>query len=103
MAEKEYIEREALPKRKERGFFPDDIFNAGWNACLDAIASIPPADVMEMQQGNGALPMGVKEKEILLTLIKGLTKRANATPYDKGIKIITGKDVDLLEEVIKKM
>lgn len=47
--------------------------------------------------------MTVKEKEMLLALIKGLTKRANVTQYDKGIKIIKGKDVDLLEEAIKKM
>lgn len=57
----------------------------------------------EAGQENGALPMGAKGKEILLTLIKGLTKRANITQYDEGIKIIKGKDVDLLEEVIKKM
>lgn len=42
----EYIEREALPKRKERGFFLDDDFNAGWNACLDNINSIPATDVV---------------------------------------------------------
>ena len=47
--------------------------------------------------------MTVKEKETLLALIKGLTKRANVTQYDEGIKIIKGKDVDLLEEAIKKM
>lgn len=41
----EYISREALPEKKERGFFSDDEFNAGWNACLNAIASTPAADV----------------------------------------------------------
>lgn len=52
MAEKEYIEREALPQKKERGFFVEDDFNAGWNACLDAIASIPAADVVEVRHGR---------------------------------------------------
>lgn len=47
--------------------------------------------------------MNDNEKAMLLALIKGLTKRANATQYDEGIKVIKGKDVDLLEEVIKKM
>ena len=47
--------------------------------------------------------MTTKEKETLLAFIKGLTKRANVTQYDEGVKIIIGKDVDLLEEVIKKM
>lgn len=47
--------------------------------------------------------MSDNEKEILLALIKGITKRANVTQYDEGIKIIKGKDIDLLEEVIKKM
>lgn len=42
MAEKKYIEREKLPKRKE---YWDDDFGAGWDACLDAIDSIPAADV----------------------------------------------------------
>ena len=41
----EYIDREALPKKKERGFFLDDDFNAGWNACLNNIEAIPAADV----------------------------------------------------------
>ena len=41
----EYIEREALPQKKERGFFLDDDFNAGWNACLNKISAISPADV----------------------------------------------------------
>lgn len=44
---KEYIKREALPKKKERGFFHNDDFNAGWNACLDAIASIPATDELK--------------------------------------------------------
>ena len=44
----EYIEREKLPKKKEREFFLDDDFNAGWNACLNAIDSIPAADVRPM-------------------------------------------------------
>ena len=48
MAEKEYIEREALPPEKERGFFLDDDFNAGWNACLNKVNSIPAADVVEV-------------------------------------------------------
>lgn len=42
----EYIEREALPQKRERGFFLDDYFNAGWNACLNNIESIPAADVV---------------------------------------------------------
>lgn len=42
MAGNEYIEREKLPKRKE---YWDDDFGAGWDACLDAIVSIPAADV----------------------------------------------------------
>ena len=46
-----YIEREALPKRKERGFFLDDDFNAGWNACLNNINSIPVADVRPVERG----------------------------------------------------
>ena len=48
----EYIEREALPEKKERGFFLDDDFNAGWNACLNAIASIPAADVAPLRHGR---------------------------------------------------
>lgn len=40
----EYIDREALPEKREL-FFPDDDFNAGWNACLNAIAFTPAADV----------------------------------------------------------
>lgn len=39
----EYIEREKLPKRKD---YWDDDFSAGWDACLDAIDSIPAADVV---------------------------------------------------------
>lgn len=52
MAEKKYIEREALPKKKERGFFLDDDFNAGWNACLNNIKSIPAADVRPVVRGR---------------------------------------------------
>ena len=44
----EYIEREKLPPKKERGFFLDDDFNAGWNACLNKVNSIPAADVVEV-------------------------------------------------------
>ena len=44
----EYIEREKLPQKKERGFFLVDDFNAGWNACLNNIKSIPAADVVEV-------------------------------------------------------
>lgn len=47
--------------------------------------------------------MTVKEKEMLLAFIRGLTKRANVTQYDEGIKVIMGKDIDLLEEIIEKM
>lgn len=42
----EYISREALPEKKEQGFFSDDEFNAGWNACLNAIASVPVTDMV---------------------------------------------------------
>ena len=48
----EYIEREALPQKKERGFFLDDDFNAGWNACLNKISAISPADVRENTHGK---------------------------------------------------
>ena len=41
----EYIEREKLPQKKERGFILDDDFSAGWNACLNNIKNIPAADV----------------------------------------------------------
>lgn len=44
---KEYIEREALPQKRERGFFSEDDFNAGWNACLHEIKKLPVADVRE--------------------------------------------------------
>ena len=46
---KEYIEREKLPKRKE---YWDDDFGAGWDACLDAIDSIPAADVRPAVRGR---------------------------------------------------
>ena len=52
VTEKEYIEREALPQKKERGFFLDDDFNAGWNACLDKISVIPAADVRPVVRGE---------------------------------------------------
>ena len=48
----EYIEREKLPPRKKRGFYLDDNFNAGWNACLDKVNSIPAADVVERKVGK---------------------------------------------------
>ena len=48
----DYIAREALPQKKERGFFLDDDFNAGWNACLNKISAIPAADVREVKQGK---------------------------------------------------
>lgn len=48
----EYIEREALPQKKERGFFLDEDFNAGWNACLNNIESIPAADVAPVLHGH---------------------------------------------------
>lgn len=47
---KEYIEREALPQERERGFFLDDDFNAGWNACLHKIGNIPAANVREVNK-----------------------------------------------------
>lgn len=47
----DYIEREALPKKKKRGSFIDADFNAGWNACINAIASIPAADVEPVHYG----------------------------------------------------
>lgn len=46
-----YIAREALPQKKKRGFFSDDDFNAGWNACLDNIKSIPVVDVVPVRYG----------------------------------------------------
>lgn len=49
---REYIEREALPQKKERGFFLDDDFNAGWNACLDKISALPAADVRPVVRGK---------------------------------------------------
>ena len=45
MAEKEYIERDALPGKKKRGSYIDTDFNTGWNACLNNIESIPAANV----------------------------------------------------------
>lgn len=48
----EYVERKALPQKKERGFFLNDNFNAGWNACLDKISIIPAADVREVVRGK---------------------------------------------------
>ena len=47
-----YINREALPQKKERGFFLEDDFNAGWNACLNNIESIPAADVAPVRHGK---------------------------------------------------
>lgn len=41
----EYISREALPKKRQRGFFLDEDFNAGWNACLREVEQITAADV----------------------------------------------------------
>jgi hypothetical protein len=51
-----YIEREALPKEKERGFFEADYFNAGWNACLSNIESIPDADVRPVVRARWITP-----------------------------------------------
>ena len=48
----EYIKREKLPQKKERGFFLDDDFNAGWNACLNNIKNIPAADVRPVARGK---------------------------------------------------
>ena len=48
----EYISREALPAKRERGFFQDDAFNAGWNACLEKISKLPAADVVEVKRGE---------------------------------------------------
>lgn len=50
-----YIKREALPQKKERGFLLDDYFNAGWNACLNIIESIPDADVRPVVYGEWKL------------------------------------------------
>ena len=47
-----YINKEALPQKKERGFFLDDNFNAGWNACLTEIFKIPAADVRPVVRGR---------------------------------------------------
>lgn len=52
MAEKEYIEREALPQKRDRGLFLDVYFNDGWNACLHEIGNIPAADVREVKRGR---------------------------------------------------
>ena len=49
------IRREALPAKRERGFYFDDDFNAGWNACLEEISKLPAADVREVR-GGGGLP-----------------------------------------------
>lgn len=48
----EYIEREKLPQKKERGFILDDDFSAGWNACLNNIKNIPAADVRPVKRGK---------------------------------------------------
>lgn len=48
----EFIEREALPQKRERGFFLEDDFNAGWNACLNNIKSIPAAYVRPVVRGK---------------------------------------------------
>lgn len=48
----DYINREKLPTKRERGFFLDDNFNAGWNACLEEIRAIPAADVREVKRGR---------------------------------------------------
>lgn len=45
----EYIEREALPKKRTIGFIlQDEYFNAGWNACVSKLTEIPVADVREV-------------------------------------------------------
>ena len=48
----EYIKREKLPQKKERGFILDDDFSAGWNACLNNIKDIPAADVRPVVRGK---------------------------------------------------
>lgn len=48
----EYIECEKLPQKKTRGFFIDDDFSAGWNACLNNIKNIPAADVRPAVRGK---------------------------------------------------
>ena len=47
--------------------------------------------------------MTERDKELLIALIKGLCKTANATQYDPGFKIIMGKDIDILIDFIKRM
>lgn len=44
----EYIKREKLPPKKKRGNYLEADFNAGWNACLNKVNSIPAADVVEV-------------------------------------------------------
>ena len=48
MAEKEYIEREALPAANMN----DNDYADGWNECLEAINTIPAADVREVVRGE---------------------------------------------------
>ena len=48
----DYINRGALPTKRERGFYLDDDFNAGWNACLEEISKLPAADVRENKRGK---------------------------------------------------
>lgn len=50
----EYINREALPsKRSQQNNVPsDDVFDAGWNACLNAIKKIPKTDVAPVVHGR---------------------------------------------------
>ena len=49
----EYIEREALPKKRTIGFIlQDEYFNAGWNACVSKLIVIPAADVRPVVRGK---------------------------------------------------
>lgn len=74
----EYIEREKLPKKKERGFFLDDDFNAGWNACLNNINSIPAADVAPVKHGHWNV---YSAKDCLYTCSECHCMPKDKTPY----------------------
>lgn len=75
----EYIEREALPQKKERGFFLDDYFNAGWNACLNNIEAIPAADVVPVRHGRWIY----NEKSMAVCSICGNTVAFVSNPNSK--------------------
>lgn len=47
--------------------------------------------------------MSAKDKEYLITIIKGLTQTVNQTQYDDGEKVIKGKNIDFLIRIIKNM